>query len=269
MREQINHWWEGQARGNIECHNLDHTAPSFRANARLKLCYLLLYIYIGRPFLFLDDSHQQTTTIDGNPAPQQHSASVTGIPTLADGCVQAATQIIDLLQYLSDSVGLSRASYTEFSSCRASLLVLLTEWLRSGQRKKVAFALDRGMHLIQQMTGGNSNKSEVSLIEYLERAIQYISASFPQVDRFGNRPPASEEPEKAYSSFKAWAQMKRAESAPANNPHTSTLGPRPISPSNPQDDLIDAAELFNTAWSFSDDDSSLDPFLFPLVPGQN
>ncbi|KAK6365536.1 hypothetical protein LTS17_011255 [Exophiala oligosperma] len=268
VRDRIKCWWESQARSNIEFQYSDHNAPSFRAFARLKLCYLLLYIYIGRPFLFLDESHLQPPTVDANSTRQQRSASVTGISSLADGCVHGATQIIDLLQSLSESVGLSRASYTEFSSCRASLLVLLTEWLRSGERKKVAAALDRGMNLIHQMTGGNSNKSEVSLIEYLERAIKYISAAHPDQDLPSNRPSAVRELESAYSSFKNWAQLKRSESAAGNDPHTSSLGPRLMSPSNSQSDLIDAADLFNTAWSFSDDDGSLDPFLFPLVPGQ-
>lgn len=190
--------------------------------------------------------------------------------TLADECLQAAAQIIDLLQSLSDHVGLSRASYTEFSSCRASLLVLLTEWLRSGQRNKVACALDRGMSLIRQMTGGNSNKSEVSLIEYLERAIKHISASFPEEEEGpGNCDSANQDLESGYSSFKNWAQMKRAKKAPRNNLETSSVSPPTVSPLNSNDLSIDAAELFDTTWSFGDDDGGLDPFFFPLMSDQD
>ncbi|KIW21647.1 hypothetical protein PV08_02227 [Exophiala spinifera] len=269
VRDRIKRWWDTQACSNIERQNGDVTPSSRRANAHLKLCYLLLYIYVGRPFLFSDTPSRRPPATGGNPALHQQSIGITGISTLADECVQAATQIIDLLQSLYETIRLSRACYTEFSSCRAALLVLLAEWLRSGQRKRVSIALDRGMDLIQQMIGGNSNKSEVSLIEYLERAIKHISASLPSEDRLNNHHPADRELQSAYSSFKTWALTRRAENVPQSNPPPSSLGPHPISPSRSQYGLVDAADLFNTSWSFSDDDGSLDPFLLPLIPSHD
>lgn len=285
VRNRIKKWWD-QLPAETQCHGLAYTRPSFRANAQLRLCYLLVSVYIGRPFLFSDEYRKPADSSRGPAGTGTRSGSGPNVSVLVDDCIQAAVQVIDLLQSLSDHVGLSRASYTEFSSCRASLLILLTESLRADRRRRVTATLDRGMALIRQMTGGNSNQSEVSLIEYLERAIEHICASRRENalalgleadddDGQGEDDAAGaarRDLANAYASFKTWAQMKKD-----GNGSAERLGglssPSPRAGSRPfvGDSLdtphvsIDAAELLNNTWSFGDEDAEFDPFLFTLV----
>ncbi|GKZ66715.1 hypothetical protein AnigIFM50267_000584 [Aspergillus niger] len=144
------------------------------------------------------------------------------IEKFSRNCTQAAMRIIDLCQLLHDSVGLARVSYTEFSSCRTALLALIAQLL-TGSSEPIGGALTRGMGLIRKICVGlESARSEVAVIEALERARQ-------QLDH-GERSPLGEAPETGYDQFQKWAKLWRL------GPLSSEAFPSPggvESPNNP------------------------------------
>lgn len=83
--------------------------------------------------------------------------------------------IISLLRILHETTGLARSSYTEFSSCRAALLVMLAQSVNGPQTLELKAAIDVGMQLIRRMAAGNvSTQSETSVIEALETAVRRL-----------------------------------------------------------------------------------------------
>ena len=82
---------------------------------------------------------------------------------LIDNCVQAAQEVIDICRCLRDDAGLARASYTEFRSCRAALLVGIA-WSLHRKTLTLKEALQDGMSMIQMMSaGGDSARSETNI----------------------------------------------------------------------------------------------------------
>ena len=147
----------------------------------LKLEYCLVRMFVGRPFLLKQENpHSNTSSpahsdaIENQPRSTDGGSqkSITGRNDLIHDCIQAATEALDICQILRDSgLGLARASYIEYSSCRASLLVLIAYSIKnfSEQFRK---SLYEGLDMIREMSAaGESARSEVSLIESLERAL--------------------------------------------------------------------------------------------------
>lgn len=109
--------------------------------------------------------------------------------------MEAAISTIALLRTLHETTGLARSSYTEFSSCRAALLVMLAQSVvgpvpgftqqssqqqqqQSQQQPRLKAAVEMGMKLIRRMAAGNnvSTQSEASIIEALETAVRRLHA---------------------------------------------------------------------------------------------
>lgn len=122
---------------------------------------------------------------------------------LVTDCVEAALEIIDLCRLLRDEKGLARASFTEFSSCRAALLVILAQGLTK-RTERLGAALEQGISLIKIMSMGvGSARSAVSVIEALERAIRRLelwSESHQSSLNGGSI-------ESAYDRFKNWEML--------------------------------------------------------------
>jgi hypothetical protein len=120
--------------------------------------------------------------------------------------VEAALEIIDLCRLLRDETGLARASFTEFSSCRAALLVILAQGLTK-RTERLGAALEQGISLIKIMSMGvGSARSAVSVIEALERAIRRLEAwseTQPEIPNGGTV-------ESAYDRFKNWEMLWKA-----------------------------------------------------------
>lgn len=122
--------------------------------------------------------------------------------TLVTDCVEAALEIIDLCRLLRDETGLARASFTEFSSCRAALLVILAQSLTK-RTERLREALQKGMGLIKIMSMGvGSARSAVSVIEALERAISRLEeySASQGTGQSGSH-------ESAYDRFKNWEML--------------------------------------------------------------
>ncbi|GLI76410.1 hypothetical protein PoHVEF18_004683 [Penicillium ochrochloron] len=201
IRKHLVEWWSTLPE-ETNCRDLNPAGPLFRSNVHLKLDYCLTRIFIGRPFLF--------SNIKGLYQTPTHAAALKGPSgmaknraTLVTDCVEAALEIIDLCRLLRDETGLARASFTEFSSCRAALLVILAQGLTK-RTERLGAALDQGISLIKIMSMGvGSARSAVSVIEALERAIRRLelwSESHQSQSNGGSI-------ESAYDRFKSWEML--------------------------------------------------------------
>jgi hypothetical protein len=190
-----------------------------RPNLHLRLEYCLVRMYVGRPFLFSQHSSTSpSSVVDEN---GRQSTRVSTRSTLMDDCVQAALEVVDICRKLQDNVGLARASYTEFSSCRSALLVIIAQSLHK-KTNRLREALQDGMKMIRVMSaGGDSARSEVSLIEAFERAIARMDAFGEVATR---QSPQSESGVSGYDRFKDWEQLwKRDPVAPSTIQNHSAM----------------------------------------------
>lgn len=197
LKEELRKWWETLPEIAFR-KEINMQAPIARADMHLKLEYCLVRLYAGRPFIFPRDSIRGTGSTSSSPAdsnnqrpPTPHKTNPRSI--LVSDCVEAALSIIDTCQMIQSTIGLARASYTEFSSCRAALLVIITQCLQK-KTDRLREALRTGLAMIQEMSaGGESARSEYSLIEVFERAISRLDATADSTGR-----------ETDYSRFKKW-----------------------------------------------------------------
>ncbi|KAL4885612.1 hypothetical protein BJY04DRAFT_231063 [Aspergillus karnatakaensis] len=200
LRKHLVDWWNTLPE-ITDCRDLNPAGPLFRSNVHLKLDYCLTRIFLGRPFLFSSMKGFSSATFQISPLKNPSGVSKNR-STLVTDCVEAALEIIDLCRLLRDETGLARASFTEFSSCRAALLVILAQSLTK-RTERLREALQKGMALIKIMSMGvGSARSAVSVIEALERAISRLeeySAS--------QGTSQSSSLESAYDRFKNWEML--------------------------------------------------------------
>ncbi|KAJ5392953.1 transcriptional regulator family: Fungal Specific TF [Penicillium sp. CMV-2018d] len=246
LRASIKQWWDSLP-ATEECRDLCSQGPNFRQNSHLRLCYLLIYVYMGRPFIFVDDRKKQGEAIVG----ADHDPGRAHRSVLVDDCVSSALDILNTLQALSDHVGLCRASYNEFGACRAAILVILAESLNSGKSQRLQDGLHRGMSLIRHMVGGCSSESEISYLESIEAAISQLLA-IPEQDSI-SQPQSDQNPVSAYSKFKDWTQSLKKDKSASGNVELSSFSPLShLTPgtegfTNPE--LNDITAFFDPDWS--------------------
>lgn len=211
---------------------------------------------MGRPFIFNPRNRYLEEERNDNESQQSE---------LVKDCVQSAFEILATLQSLADNFGLCRASYTEFSSCRAALLVILAESLNSGMSSALHGGLNRGMVLIRQMTGGTSSQSEISYIESMEMAIRQLLSNNESDEHRSN---TAQRSTSAYAKFKDWTQSMKRDNCFGNTTELSSFSPVSClnsgagSAFNP--DINDWNNLLNSDWTASE--LNLDPEAF-LDPG--
>ncbi|KAI2794560.1 hypothetical protein POX_a01159 [Penicillium oxalicum] len=207
LRKLLVEWWSSLPE-ETSCRDLNPAGPLFRSNVHLKLDYCLTRIFIGRPFLFsnmrgLQQGSSQTPSASNPGSSKSSSGMAKNRATLVTDCVEAALEIIDLCRLLRDETGLARASFTEFSSCRAALLVILAQGLTK-RTERLGAALDQGISLIKIMSMGvGSARSAVSVIEALERAIRRLEIWSETHQSQMNGGGA----ESAYDRFKNWEML--------------------------------------------------------------
>ncbi|KAE8137784.1 fungal-specific transcription factor domain-containing protein [Aspergillus pseudotamarii] len=189
-----------------------------RAAMHLRLEYCLVNMFIGRPFLLRDQASQSPRSSPAGPeftnaahdnsegsSPRQTSST----QGLVICCIQAATEVIRLCQILRDhGSGLARASYIEYSSCRASLLVLIAYSIqnRSGEYHKT---LQDGLDMIREMAAsGDSARSEVALIEALEQALARLHSETEDTQP-NDGPSETISAMSDYDAFKQWGSSWR------------------------------------------------------------
>lgn len=199
-----------------------------RSMMHLRLEYCLVRMFMGRPFLLKrETSSTMGTSPHSETSPSETHASIDpGNQKLSftrrdliEDCIEAATEALGICQDIRDNgAGLARASYIEYSSCRASLLVLIAHSIQSfsEQFRKLLYT---GLDMIREMSvAGESARFEVALIETLERALARLHTGAQQSQQIENMT----QPETAvsdYEIFKHWGARLRdgsASDAPGN-----------------------------------------------------
>jgi hypothetical protein len=224
----LTNWWNSLAKDvvNGDIQQEKHV----RSTMHLRLEYCLVRMFVGRPFLLKQDRQASNSSSPANSDTMTEShVKVTegyqksGRDDLIDDCIQAATEALDICSQLRDSgIGLARASYIEYSSCRASLLVLIAYSIQnfSEQFRKPLCA---GLEMIREMsTAGESARSEVSLIESLERALARLHTGVQQSQPNSVRSlPISD-----YEAFKNWgAHLTENKNVDQAQPADRSSGP--------------------------------------------
>ncbi|KAJ5133287.1 hypothetical protein N7448_001683 [Penicillium atrosanguineum] len=238
LKNSMKQWW-----GSLPttCHDSNPQGLFFRQNSHLKLSYLLIFIYMGRPFIFHNDTKDRSLNESQGVGKSYRSE-------LVNNCVESALEMLAILQSLADNIGLCRASYNEFSSCRAALLVILAETLNSGKSKRLQDGLTRGMTLIRQMIGGTASQSEISYIESIEAAIRQLSSH----DESGRSAESTtNSSSSAYATFKNWTQSMKSKSS-GNILELSSFSPMSGFTSGGESvfhpDMSELTEFLNPEW---------------------
>ncbi|KAI7280415.1 hypothetical protein KC319_g318 [Hortaea werneckii] len=220
--DDLRMWWSAHPLSSGYSGGLD------RSILHLQLSYHLNVVFIGRPFVF--------STRTTSPQLTDNNRTADSTTRLLQHAIDSAHQIIDLCREADSTIGLARASYVEFSSCRAAILLLLAHRLNqetATEREKVEVSIQ----LMRNMTWTNmSAKSETSVIVAIDEAIK---RSNTDVD--GNEDPAALT-QSPYASFLQWATEKRQQEKTVAS----------IEPAPPSEDsgMIEVLESFD--WSLFD-----------------
>ncbi|PVH72904.1 hypothetical protein DL98DRAFT_659773 [Cadophora sp. DSE1049] len=214
IRSEAQTWWSALP-SEIYCRDLDPELPLFRHNIHLNLCFHLNEIYMGRPFIFFADARSPSPRSSDDSTPTDSTSlrkrkRKNTRATLVADAESAALHVIELCSLLNRHCGLAGASYTEFSSCRAALLVILAQSL-NGRKEALKIPLASGMKLIKCIaTNIDSVKSEVSVIDALETAIRTLDVS----GSFQNG--SGKENDNGYEKFKSWAALRKLDQFGSN-----------------------------------------------------
>ncbi|ORY65551.1 fungal-specific transcription factor domain-containing protein [Pseudomassariella vexata] len=191
-------------------------SPLFRSNSHLKLCFHINDIFVGRPFIFHDSKQASPRAMRDQPSANPGRSSSRA--SLVSGAVAAAFEVIELLGSLQDTIGLARASYTEFSSCRAALLVMLAQSLNE-RTERLGAMIEMGMRIIKSMAAGSnvSARSETSVIIALELAVRRLykdGDGNPGVASVSVNEDTVDNQRSGYERFKEWASLCKGATLP-------------------------------------------------------
>ncbi len=190
-RKDYKQWWLSIPSSEI---------PAIQLNRPLSHLHIYHYInilFMGRPFIFASTDSPASYTLSSGPA--------SSLP-FAEDAEYAAYDIIEICARLDKSHGLSRASFLEYSSCRAAVEVMLARSL-SGRCTLFREKLDCGLNLLRRMNPLDSETYSRSSIERLDAAIRQINPldTRKTVDGGIACPVAETE----YAKFRNWAQFRR------------------------------------------------------------
>ncbi|KAF5636541.1 fungal specific transcription factor [Fusarium sp. NRRL 25303] len=257
-------WWQSLPPDTIDVTEQPTMAQS-RSVMHLRLDYCLVRMFVGRPFLLKKETKDSATSPsvpENSPGTNERSASklVTSREELISDCIKAATEALDICQQLrSSGMGLARASYSEYSACRASLLVLIAYSIRnlSDQFRK---SLCEGLDMIREMSAvGESARAEISLIESLERALARLHARARSNDVGSSDNQANFD--SAYEAFRSWG----ANLAVKNGLDATTPAVSSASGGHAEIDSVSGWPVDFQALSSMDFFSAYDPMADPLL----
>ncbi|KAG5810823.1 hypothetical protein H9Q71_005227 [Fusarium xylarioides] len=263
-KDGLTTWWQSLPADTIDA-NEQPTMTQSRSSMHLRLDYCLVRMFVGRPFLLKKDTKDSATSPsvpESSPGTNERSASklVTSREELISDCIKAATEALDICQQLrSSGMGLARASYSEYSACRASLLVLIAYSIRnlSDQFRK---SLCEGLDMIREMSAvGESARSEISLIESLERALARLHAGARPNDVGSSQDQAYSD--SAYEAFRSWG----ANLASKNGLDATTPAAPNASGGQAEIDSMSGWPVDFQALSSMDFFSAYDPMADPLL----
>lgn len=186
----------------------------------LRLEFCLIRMFVGRPFLLGSQSARlnspQSASDGQTPTPANNEKPMSSRQQLVEDCIQAAKEALEICRLLRDSgYGLARGSYIEYSSCRASLLVLIAYCVQT-KSDEFQTTVQDGLVMIRDMSAaGDSARSEVTFIETLERTLK---------TRDDGNAAAPGSLGSGYDSFKRWEPMLKSGSDA--HPPSEDLGPK-------------------------------------------
>ncbi|KAF5011044.1 hypothetical protein FDECE_2851 [Fusarium decemcellulare] len=171
VNQALEIWWDSLPEESY-CKDLTPGQPLFRSNIHLALTYHLVHIFIGRSFMF-----------DNSDADQLESAITS----------------IQLCQKLNDEFGLSKSSYTEFTSCCTAVVTLIAQRILN-KTAEYGDICDQGITLLKTMSGGvfaNAKSSEKQGLEILEMALAKRGTSHCGSPSLGG-----------YDQFRTWVALQ-------------------------------------------------------------
>ncbi|KKF96351.1 putative transcriptional regulatory protein C3C7.04 [Ceratocystis platani] len=188
---------------------------------------ILIILAIGTQYAYLDNEGERPTR-------------------LGQDCIEAALGIIETCKALNKTIGLARASYTEFSACRAALLVIVTQCLQK-RTDRLRDALREGMVMIKSMAAwGESARSEVSLLEVFECAVDKLDAAASGNGNGAASNGAMTDEESGYERFKKWQMLWKQPSSDAPTTTASVMGGGGPESTRMEDDDGDSIVLSTT-----------------------
>ena len=206
IKEELHRWWN-ELPNHVCCRDPTIEGAISREAIHVRLEYCVLRMYSGRLFIMPHNASKARATSASPASTVEQASPVSGISSrnadrraiLIADCVDAALCIVDTCRLLQNTIGLARASYTEFSGLRVALLVILSQFLmKQGEGvDNLRQPLCEGMAMLKHMsTWGASARFDVSLIEAFEFAIARMEA------KESSKPSSSQESN--YDMFKKW-----------------------------------------------------------------
>lgn len=191
VKQHLQTWWNTLPKETY-CRDLSPGKPLFRSNIHIALTYHLVHIFIGRSFIFdeADPNHG---------APAAYEWKIVRDDLIAD-CVKSAAASIELCQVLQDDFGLSKSSYTEFTSCCAAVFALVAR--RIFTKDQVLKDLcNQGLTLLKTMSSGVFAKScERRGLDILEMALHKLDGSHQETSLLHGT---------GYTEFRNWVAMQQ------------------------------------------------------------
>lgn len=185
---------------------------------------------------------------------------------LVQDCISAAKAAIEMCHAMQTGyIGLTRASYIEYSSCRAALLVLIAYSI-SYRTNQYSGCLQRGFDAIREMAlTGDSARSEISLLETLEAALYHLRIFDSDDQNASNADPHAIRDD--YDGFVQWYKSRKSSGESSTNPSHGMIEERSTQPA-PSDitannwrgfhsmNTSDNEALFDDQWSGFDPQSA-------------
>ncbi|KAF4470015.1 thiamine repressible regulatory thi1 [Fusarium albosuccineum] len=188
VNQALETWWDSLPEESY-CKDLTPGQPLFRSNIHLALTYHLVHIFIGRSFMF-----------DNSDADERGPHEwVNARNTLIKYCIQSAITSIQLCQKLNDEFGLSKSSYTEFTSCCTAVVTLIAQRILN-KTAEYGDICDQGITLLKTMSGGvfaNAKSSEKQGLAILEMALAKRGTSHCGSPSLGG-----------YDQFRTWVALQ-------------------------------------------------------------
>lgn len=193
-------WWVSLP-SSLSKPELSASILDIRPVAHLKLEYCLVRMFIGRN-LFFPKEFLQSDTLDSmdrrdySSSASQMDLNILKSHFVAD-CVDAAHEAIETCRFLKNTIGLARASYTEFSSCRAALLVIVSQCFQTGSQKH-RHILREGLTMLKEMASWTElARIEAALIDAFEKVLINIDATQDE----------NSADDSGFMQFKKWEKM--------------------------------------------------------------
>ncbi|PYH98147.1 fungal-specific transcription factor [Aspergillus ellipticus CBS 707.79] len=196
-------WWANLPE---EIRNPTRPGQQDRAALHLRLESCLVRMFIGRPFLLRKGTPAPASPADPATLPPATSPDLppSARAHLIGDCINAAQEALEICRRLRDhGPGLARASYLEYSACRAALLVLIAHSVQS-LSAALRQPMQDGLALLREMSAaGDSARSEVSLLEALERSLARLQTVTPRADLGPEPTPLVSD----YDAFRHWGAL--------------------------------------------------------------